>query len=109
VVKFKGKPDAGNPHVRFDEGEGGCLPPYSTGPGLSPDAVACTLGPQRAHLASLNRGDIHALVYCFRCLGLFCGLSGADLVGGAAGKLLEVAICAKEAPLTDKHGLDAVG
>ncbi len=21
-VKFKGKPDAGNPHVRFDEGEG---------------------------------------------------------------------------------------
>jgi hypothetical protein len=22
VVKFKGKPDAGNPHVRFEEGEG---------------------------------------------------------------------------------------
>ena len=33
VVKFKGKPDAGNPHVRFDEGEGGVslptLPPLS--------------------------------------------------------------------------------
>ena len=24
--KFKGKPDAGNPHVRFDEGEGYSLP-----------------------------------------------------------------------------------
>jgi hypothetical protein len=22
LVKFTGKPDAGNPHVRFDEGEG---------------------------------------------------------------------------------------
>jgi hypothetical protein len=31
LVKSTGKPDAGNPHVRFDEGEGGCLPPYSTG------------------------------------------------------------------------------
>jgi len=25
-VKFTGKPDAGNPHVRFDEGEGSSLP-----------------------------------------------------------------------------------
>jgi hypothetical protein len=25
-VKFTGKPDAGNPHVRFDEGEGFSLP-----------------------------------------------------------------------------------
>ena len=25
-VKFTGKPDAGNPHVRFDEGEGSALP-----------------------------------------------------------------------------------
>jgi hypothetical protein len=25
-VKFTGKPDAGNPHVRFDEGEGPSLP-----------------------------------------------------------------------------------
>jgi len=26
MVKFKGKPDAGKPHVRFDEGEGASLP-----------------------------------------------------------------------------------
>jgi hypothetical protein len=26
LVKFTGKPDAGNPHVRFDEGEGTPLP-----------------------------------------------------------------------------------
>ena len=26
-----GKPDAGNPLVRFDEGEGNSTPPYSTG------------------------------------------------------------------------------
>ena len=26
LVKFKGKPDAGNPLVRFDEGEGSTLP-----------------------------------------------------------------------------------
>ena len=29
LVKFTGKPDAGNLHVRFDEGEG-LFPPYST-------------------------------------------------------------------------------
>ena len=27
VVKFKGKPDAGNPPVRFDEGEGAAFLP----------------------------------------------------------------------------------
>ena len=26
LVKSTGKPDAGNPHVRFDEGEGNALP-----------------------------------------------------------------------------------
>ena len=33
LVKAMGAPDAGNPHVRCDEGGGGALtpPPYSTG------------------------------------------------------------------------------
>ena len=32
LVKAMGAPDAGNPHVRFDEGGGGAFtpPPYST-------------------------------------------------------------------------------
>ena len=30
LVKFMGKPDAGNPHVLFDEGEGSPLPTLPT-------------------------------------------------------------------------------
>lgn len=69
--------------------------------------MARALGPQQAHLAGLDQGDIRALVDCCPRLGLFCGLPGADLVGGAAGKLFEAAIRTGEAPLAGKHGLDA--
>jgi hypothetical protein len=37
-VKSKGKPDAGNPHVRFDEGEG-VSPPYSTASAVKKDFI----------------------------------------------------------------------
>jgi len=70
VVKFKGKPDAGNPHVRFDEGEGGCLPPYSTldldDPGAHHEHVP---GPQFAAVAQmlLHRG--HAAIFASQVRG----------------------------------------
>ena len=34
LVKSTGKPDAGNPHVRFDEGEGYALPTLLANPFL---------------------------------------------------------------------------
>ena len=45
-TKFKGKPDAGKPHVRFDEGRsGGAMPPsaYSTASGAPGEALGILL------------------------------------------------------------------